>query len=349
MVKQGLNSPASNVSPDVTTYRSPLLDRPGAVAAAGVDAAVPAHFGDPFREQRRLAGGNAKVDLSHREVVRISGPDRLNWLHSLATQHLESLPPHEATTALFLSPQGRVEHALYAIDDGESFWAHVEPGTAAGLIKFLDSMRFMMRVEVADVTSDYAVVWDSGQSDAGTDDLARVSDRGRETFVPRADLDGFIGDAPAGIWAYEALRIAAHQPRFGFESDERTIPHELGWIGTAVHLDKGCYRGQETVARVHTLGRPPRRLAMLHLDGSAEHLPPHGSEVTADGRAVGYVGSVARHYELGTIALAVLKRNVPIDADLVADGVPATQEVIVDPEVGLHVRPTSAGASVVRR
>lgn len=330
------------------TYRSPLLDRPGAVSGTGIDAAVPGHYGDPFREQRRLLAGDAAVDLSHRDVIRVSGPDRLGWLHSLATQHLESLLPHEATVSLFLSPQGRVEHALYAVDDGESFWAHVEPGAAADLVEFLDSMRFLMRVEVADVSDEYAIVWDAG-TDTDPDRLTRVGPRGREVFVPRNELGEFIGEAPAGILAYEALRIAAHEPRFGFDTDERTIPHEVGWIGTAVHLDKGCYRGQETVARVHTLGRPPRRLVMLHLDGSAEHLPAHGAEVSADGRKVGYVGSAARHYELGPIALAVIKRNVAVDADLLADGVAAAQELVVDPEVGLHVRPTSAGASVVRK
>lgn len=320
------------------TYRSPLLDRPGAVPGTGIDAAVPGHYGDPFREQRRLVSGDASVDLSHREVVRISGPDRLGWLHSLATQHLESLAPHEATVSLLLSPQGRVEHALYAVDDGESFWAHVEPGTAAGLAEFLDSMRFMMRVEITDVSDEYAIVWDAGTT-ADPARLTRIGARGREVFVPRHELDDFVGEAPAGLLAYEALRVAAHEPRFGFDTDDRTIPHEVGWIGSAVHLDKGCYRGQETVARVHTLGRPPRRLVMLHLDGSVEHLPAHGAEVSADGRKVGHVGSAARHHELGPIALAVVKRNVAVDADLLADGVAAAQEVIVDPDIGLHVRP----------
>jgi tRNA-modifying protein YgfZ len=322
----------------VTTFRSPLLDRPGAVQATGPDTGIAAHYGDPLREQRRLAAGESAVDLSHREIVRIAGPDRLAWLHSLSTQHLESLPAGQATTALLLSPQGRVEHALYAVDDGEAFWAHVEPGTAAGLVAFLDSMRFLMRVEVADVSADYAVVWEPVAS-VHDDYLTRVTDRGRDVVVPRAELDTYVGAEPAGVWAYEALRIEAHEPRFGHDTDDRTIPHEVGWIDTAVHLDKGCYRGQETVARVHTLGRPPRRLVMLHLDGSAEHLPEHGAPVEHEGRQVGYVGSAARHHELGPIALALIKRNVPVDVDLLADGVAAAQDVVVDPEVGLHVRP----------
>ena len=109
--------------------------------------------------------------------------------------------------------------------------------------------------------------------------------------------------------------------------------------GPAVHLEKGCYRGQETVARVHTLGRPPRRLTLLHLDGTENRLPTAKTEIMLDGRSVGFVGSSARHHELGPIALAVLKRNVPVDAQLEVDGMPAAQEVVVDPDVGLHVRP----------
>lgn len=319
-------------------YRSPLLDRPGAVEAAAPDVGVAAHYGDPLREQRRLVAGESAVDLSHRDVVQVSGPDRLGWLHSLTTQHVEGLRAGEATTALLLSPHGHVEHAMYAVDDGESFYAHVESGTAAALVQFLDSMRFLMRVEVADVSADYAVVWSPASAPAGSG-LVRSAGRGHEMFVPRAELPAAVGDRPAGVWAYDALRIAAHEPRIGLDTDHRTIPHEVGWIGSAVHLDKGCYRGQETVARVHTLGRPPRRLVLLHLDGSVDHLPSQGDDVVLDGRTVGFVGSAARHYELGPIALALVKRNVPVDATLLAGGVAAAQEVVVDPEIGLHVRP----------
>lgn len=317
----------------MSTYRSPLLARSGAVAATGPDAGVAAHYGDPMREQR-VPG---PVDLSHRGVVRVTGPDRLSWLHSLATQHVEQLPPGQATTALLLSPHGHVEHAMYAVDDGAAFWAHVEPGTAPALVDFLDSMRFLLRVEVADVSDEFAVVW---EPEAAPHDLhlSRFTDRGREVFVPRSSLAAYVGDTPSGVWAHEARRIAAHEPRLGLDTDHRTIPHEVGWIGTAVHLDKGCYRGQETVARVHTLGRPPRRLVMLHLDGSVDHLPAHCDDVELDGRTVGFVGSAARHHELGPIALALVKRNVAVDAELLAGGVAAAQEVVVDPEAGLHVR-----------
>ncbi|MEJ7629400.1 MAG: folate-binding protein [Nocardioidaceae bacterium] len=288
-----------------------------------MDAGVPAHYGDPFREQQRLLAGTGVVDLSHRGVVRVSGPDRLGWLHSLTTQHLAALPPYQRTTTLILSPQGHVEHHMSGYDDGETFWAHVEPGAAPGLVGWLDSMRFMMRVEVADVTDEWAAVAPGPE----TVDLVR-----------RSELAGATGATPCGVWAFEALRIARGEARLGLDTDHRTIPNETGWIGNAVHLDKGCYRGQETVARVHTLGRPPRRLVLLLLDGSVDRLPERGSAVNLDGRQVGLVGSAARHHELGPVGLALVKRNVPVGAELLADGVAAAQEVLVEPEAGLHVR-----------
>ncbi len=305
---------------------SPLLGLPGAVEAGGVDAGVAAHYSSFYTEQRTLAGGDGFVDLSHRDVVRITGPDRLTWLHALTTQAFETLSPKQPTQALILSPQGHVEHAFAGVDDGESFTTHTEPGAAPALIDFLGRMIFMSRVEVAAVTGDVAVAWRPAV--------------GYE-FVPRERLEAYAEAAgPAcGLWAHEALRIARGEPRLGLDTDHRTIPNEVGWIGSAVHLDKGCYRGQETVARVHNLGRPPRRLTMLHLDGSENTLPPLGAEVLYGDRAVGFAGSSARHFELGPIALALLKRNVPVDAALTVAGMPAAQEVIVDPDVGLHFRP----------
>ncbi len=314
----------------MTHAPSVLLDLPAAVAGDGIDAQVAAHYGSFNTEQRTLESGDGFVDLSHRDVVRVTGPDRLTWLHSLTTQFFEGLAPGVWTQALILSPQGHVEHEFTGVDDGESFTAHTEPGAGAALAEFLDRMRFMMRVEVS-LVADVAVVW-RPVTEAG----------GGFAFVGRdklADFPAAAGPA-AGMWAYEALRIARGEPRFGLDTDHRTIPNEVGWIGPAVHLDKGCYRGQETVARVHTLGRPPRRLTLLHLDGSENRLPVAGSPVLREGKEIGFVGSSARHHELGPIALALVKRNVPVDAVLEVDGMSVAQEVLVDPEVGLHVRPT---------
>jgi len=305
---------------------SPLLSRPGAVEADPPDAGVAAHYGDPFREQRALVAGEASVDLSHLPVVRVSGPDRLTWLHSLTSQHVEHLEPGVPTEALLLSPHGHVEHALYLVDDGQAVWAHVEPGTAGALVEFLDKMRFWSKVEVEDVSTSYAVVL-TPQVVPGVP--VRTVAHGVEAFVARDDVASVLAGPVAGVWALEALRIADGRPRLGLETDHRTIPHELGWLETAVHLDKGCYRGQETVARVHNLGRPPRRLVLLHLDGSESVLPEHGEPVLLGDRAVGSITSAARHYELGPIALALVKRSTPAEETLVTAGIAAAQEVLV--------------------
>lgn len=335
---------------------SPLLDRSGAVAGTGVDAPVAAHYGDPMGEQRRLeaaAGsttpaelaGSPIVDLSHRGVFTVSGADRLSWLNDLTTQHVADLRPGDSTTALLLSPNGHVEHALYLVATADAVWIHTEPDAAPAAVAFLRSMQFMLRVEIVDHSDDIAIIWRPGDPGEHGDPLVRQgpdSLGGHEVFLPRSELDSRTAAArPSGSWAYEARRIAAHVPRFGFDTDHRAIPNELGWLGTAVHLAKGCYRGQETVARVHNLGRPPRRLVFLHLDGSVDDLPAHGAKIVGGGREVGLVGSAVRHYELGPIALALIKRSIDPELELLVEGatgqVAAAQEVVVPPDLGLHV------------
>jgi folate-binding protein YgfZ len=320
--------------------KSPLLSLPGAVPGEGPDEGVAAHYGDLFREQRALADGTGFVDLSHRGVVTVTGADRLSWLHLLLTQHVSELPAGEATEALILSAHGHIEHALYLVDDGETTWAHVEPDSQSDLIAYLESMKFFYRVEIADRTEEFAVVHLPAGSIAETPEgaVARETAHGRDLFLPRTGLEAFAAaSGPAiGVLAYEALRVEAHRPRLGMETDHRTIPHELGWIGSAVHLQKGCYRGQETVARVHNLGKPPRRLVFLHLDGSEVKLPGHGAPIRLaadgeEGRQLGFITSSARHHELGPIALALVKRNVPVDAALIADSTAASQETVVEP------------------
>jgi len=330
------------------------------------DQGVPWHFGEPHREQRSLVEGTAAVDLSNRGIVTVTGPDRLTWLHDLTTQHLLSLRAGASSLALILSPHGHVEHELHLVDDGTTTWIVAQPGTADALTAYLESMRFMLRVEVANVSDTYGVVWeqsrdidprfptwlepvdfagegttDSG-SDRGGDASKYVSHRpaalpGREVILPLAEVPARLAafGNVAGTWALEALRVAAAVPRLGLETDHRTLPHEVGWIGPGVHLAKGCYRGQEAVARVHNLGHPPRRLALLHLDGSDQSLPSHGDEVFVDGKAVGWIGTAAWHFEDGPIATAIIRRNTPQgEAALVrtADGdVAASIETVVLP------------------
>ena len=329
----------------------------------------PEHYGDPIGEQRALEAGLAIVDLSDRDVVTITGPDRLSWLDSLTSQAIAHLAPGESAETLLLSPNGRIEYAARVLDDGETTWLLMDAGTGAGFAAFLERMRFMLRVEVADRSADFATVGTMGEAPAATtapngqplvwvDPWVAVQPGGHqyatgahpyaewsycEALVERARLGELAGAAVAGTLALEALRIAAWRPRAATELDGTAIPHEFDWLRSAVHLSKGCYRGQETVAKVHNLGHPPRRLVLLHLDGSDGVLPEPGAEVRlgrpdADGAVVGRVTAAARHHELGPIALALVKRSADPASELTVDAdgvpVPATQEVIVPTDAG---------------
>ncbi|GAA1073080.1 CAF17-like 4Fe-4S cluster assembly/insertion protein YgfZ [Nocardiopsis metallicus] len=326
---------------------SPLLTTPGAVSADSPDSDVAAHYGDPSHEARAMERSSAWVDRSNRGVVRVSGPDRLGWLDDITSQLTRDLAPGTATEALVLDARGHLRHHLSLVDDGEATWVHTEPGGGPGLAEFLDSMVFMLRVEVEDLSDSYSVLTVLGPersrvAGAVEDVPSRPAGEEIDLFVPSEGLVAAAekltaaGARPAGMWPYEAHRIAAHRARPGLDSDERSIPHEMNWIGSAVHLEKGCYPGQETVARVHNLGRPPRRLVMLHLDGTVERLPVLGGDIELGGRKVGRVGTSARHHELGPIALGLVKRTAPVDADLVVDGIAAGQEVVVDPDTGAN-------------
>jgi folate-binding protein YgfZ len=317
----------------------------------------PEHYGNPLGEQRALAAGEAVVYLGHRGVVTVTGPDRLTWLDSLTSQALAGLQPGSSTETLQLDPTGRVEYAIRIVDDGSTAWLLVDAAEAAGLFTWLSRMRFMLRVEIADRSADFVTIGSLGYpvSDAVVTwaDPWNAVQSGGHQYASREAYDWNYTESlaavepvettptpypAAGTLALEALRIAAWRPRFATEVDERTIPHELDWLRSAVHLSKGCYRGQETVAKVHNLGHPPRRLVMLHLDGSDAVLPRHGDAIEAGDAEVGFVTSAAIHYELGPIALAVVKRSVDpsLPLTVVSDGtrIAAAQELIVPTDAG---------------
>lgn len=356
----------------------------GAVAEGGVVL----HFGDPMREQRALVSGRALAPLGDRAVVAVSGPDRLSWLDSFTSQALTRLGAGESTELLVLDPQGRVEHAAAVLDDGATAWLITDRDDAEPLTAWLRRMVFRAQVTVearpdllpigffpggeaeqaltdaASAPAGVPLIWvdpwhevqQGGHQYASAQDHPAASYDWRIAMVPTDAAAALAAQHPlAGILAAEALRVAAWRPRWAAEVDERSLPHETDWIRSAVHLNKGCYRGQETVAKVHNLGHPPRRLAALQLDGSDDVLPEPGAIVLADGEEVGHLTSVARHHEDGPIALAILSRRAPV-GDLVvrADGVDvaASQQVIVPADAGatadvprltrLSRRPTAA-------
>ena len=352
------------------SYSSVLLRRHGAVNSGGQDAGVAAHYSDPVHEQRALARGRAVVDQSQRGVVTVSGPDRLSWLTTLSSQVLTGLQPGQSAETLFLSVQGRVEFAPHVLDDGTAAWLITEAAEAPALTAWLESMRFALRVEVADVSEHWAVlaatrdlaeplsaalagddgvgpvlVWHDpwpevstgGHAYAATQEHPGADRPWYEHLVPLPELEVAVaalesqGLSLAGAWAAEALRIEAWRPRWGAETDEKTIPHALDWMRTAVHLSKGCYKGQETVARVHNLGHPPRRLTFLDLDGSQHTLPEAGAAVELGGRTVGRITAAQLHHEAGPVALAVLKRSVDPTAVLTVRDVPQAGDGIEEP------------------
>jgi len=293
----------------------------------GPDKGAIWHFGEPNKEQRALLEGTAWADLSHLAVVAVTGEDRLKWLHDLTTQHLLDFGVGSWTSALILDPQGHVEYQFSLVDDGATTFIVLDPHFAQGLIEYLKKMRFMLKVDVSDASGEYAVLRAPGAANEVGGPFA---------LVPRAELDEMkkVFGASAmqvGTWALDAERVAAGRPRHGFDTDAKSIPNELGVIHGSVHMNKGCYRGQETVAKVYNLGKPPRRLVMLHLDGHAVVMPPTGTPVMNGEVQVGFLGTVARHYELGPIALAIVKRNTPVDAELTVEGVAASQQIIVEP------------------
>lgn len=341
------------------------------VAGAVRDEHGLVHVGNPMREQQLLEGGDAIAALGDRAVVTVAGPDRLTWLDSLTSQALARLLPGESTELLVLDPQGHVEHAASVVDDGETTWLVTDADRVEALTSWLQRMRFRLRVEIAHRT-DVAVI---GGTAAAAADVAALSTwhdpwpavsvggwgyadaevhaaRGRdwsEAIVSTAELDRLVRETIEGARrivgrsAADALRVAAWRPRPAAEADGSTLPHEVDWLRTAVHLSKGCYRGQETVAKVHNLGHPPRRLVALQLDGSDAVLPEPGAVVRRGDDEVGRVTSAARHFEQGPIALALVKRSTPVDAALTVDAddirVAAVQEVVVPPDAGRTAAP----------
>ena len=291
----------------------------------GPDKGAIWHFGEPVKEQRAIEAGKAWADLSHLSVVAVSGDDRLKWLHDLTTQFLTDLGVGIWKDAMILDPKGHVEYQFNLVDDGSTTFITLDPGYAETLIAYLTKMKFMLKVDVRDATSEFAVLRAPG---AATDIGGPYALVPRTEVAEMAQTFGAVA-TQVGTWALDAERVAAGRPRIGFETDHKSIPNELGVLNGAVHMNKGCYRGQETVAKIFNLGNPPRRLVMLHLDGSDVGFPATGTKIENDGVVVGFIGTVARHHELGTIALAMIKRNTPTDATLSVDGIAASQQVIV--------------------
>jgi folate-binding protein YgfZ len=317
-------------------------------------------YSNPLVEQREFVAGSSAVLLEDKSVIVVTGEDRLTWLNDLFSQKLDDLKPGVSVEALWLDAQGRIVRDFHIVDDGEKSWLITYSTELANLVTQLQRMVFRAKVTVEDVSSDYAVVATWSKDVAGSvmswqDPWPEVSVGGwrygggptepwnyRESLVPASEVVSVWKDFKhCGTMALDALRVAAMRPTGPNEIDEKALPHEFDWLSCAVHMNKGCYRGQEAVAKVHNLGHPPRRLVFLHLDGSAHALPDLGDEIFgADDVAIGKVTSVGQHHEMGPIALGLVKRNTPIDIELkvvnaaTGESLSSTQEVIVPVDAG---------------
>jgi folate-binding protein YgfZ len=303
---------------------------------------------NPFVDQRRAVEGSVVVPVVA-GVVRVTGADRHLVLGNVLTQELGSLTPGESRESLGLDGNGRIERVVHVreIDDATILIAPGQSG--ADLATWIDARVFLEDVHAVDVSNDFSV-WGGTRALgplAWTDPWPTIAPGGVtynvieppawdwvETLLPageRPEVDVVDADV------FDAIRVIAGRPVLA-EVDERSLPHELDWLRTAVHLAKGCYPGQETVAKIHNVGHPPRRLVRLHLDGSESVFAVAGDAVFLGDDEVGRITTAGVHFEEGPVALAVIKRSVDVAAQLSVDHdghrLSATQEVVVPPTAG---------------
>lgn len=294
---------------------------------------------NPLIRQRMFAEGKVYAE-TNLAVIRVSGEDRLSWLNSLFSQKLDTLESGESTEALSLDAQGRIQHIMRIIATDQAIILITDGGRLDELFEYLLKMRFRKIVQV-EKTEEVVIA----------SYLKPISDTFWQDSWPEIQIGGFrygsrdithplflnlVDQPPTELIdsaSIEPMRIYAGRPA-ETEIDEKTLPHELDLLTSAVHLQKGCYRGQEAVAKVHKLGHPPRRLTMLYLEDGTE-IPEIGAELFLNERVIGKVTASGNHYEAGPIALALIKRSVDSDAELVFEnGQSATQEVLVPQSAG---------------
>lgn len=370
----------------MTTPSSPLLNHVPGASATNEDKTYPVawHYGNPLGEQSAIEdGATGIIDRFDRVALWVHGEEAKTWLNDLISQKINAIAPGQATFGLILDVQGHVEYQFGIAAVGDGIILDVAADLAEGLETYLSRMIFWAKVEVerldvvqVGVLKKKKAGSAAGEGGGAAGDRAGLGSPEGDAFpnahswrtrqvgeievtdvwLPADELisswdraTGELGYAPTGLMAYTAWRITARQPVVGVDTDEKTIPHEVGWYmgenthgatqladesagptAHAVHLNKGCYRGQETVSRVQNLGKPPRTLVLLHLDGSKNAMPELGADLTAGGRRVGRVGSSVHDATYGPVALALVRRNVVEKLATDPSAVPALKAGEVD-------------------
>ena len=269
------------------------------------------------------------ADRSDRGKLRLTGPQRGWFLHQILTQAFEDIEPGEARDAAMLTAHGRMVAYLEAVATDDSILMHFEPSLAETLPENLRRYVFATQVEISDESSRFGLVLISGADwRAVATELAprhealqatrSLGEEAGYVWVPREDVPSLLDKlAEVGEQAseniLEAIRVTNGAPRWGHEMDPKTFPQEVGIDGWAVHFDKGCYVGQEAMAKIHFRGKVNRRLARLLGPG----LRP-GADVMLDGAKVGSVTSAS-----GDRGLGLLRYTVEAGADVLVEGEPA--------------------------
>lgn len=235
-----------------------------------------------------------------RSYVRVAGPDAESYLDRMVSNDVAALGPGEACEALLLTAKARVIAPLVVLRRGhEDFLLLTEPELGERVRAELLRYRFAAKAEIELEEHTSHVVFDGEgipTSDYG-EPAAEVLDAEIQPSMTPDEL--------------ERLRIEAGTPAWGKEIDDRVLPAEAGLTARAVSFTKGCYPGQEPIARLHYRGHANRGLRVLRLDG----LPEPETELVYEGKAVGRITSAAPT-EDGAVALAYVRREVPEDAEL---------------------------------
>jgi tRNA-modifying protein YgfZ len=240
------------------------------------------------------------VAAREREFIRVAGPDAADYLQRMVSNDVEALAAGEACPALLLTAKARVIAPVVVLRRGdEDFLLLTEPGLGEVVRSHLARMRLRAQCEIEPEQHEAVLVFDG--------------DAGFATDWPGAREALDAGLAPTlSEDELELRRILSCVPRWEREIDDRILPAEAGLDETHVSFSKGCYPGQEPVARLHHRGHPNRGLRVVQLD----EVPEYDAPLLHDGREVGRVTSAARREDGSVVALAYVRTEVPDDAPL---------------------------------
>ncbi len=285
-------------------------------------------------EYRALTESCGLLDRSDRGKLALAGTEAKRFLQGQVTNDVEALTPGSGCYAVFLTPKGKILGDLRILDTGHELLLDTERLALQGLFNMIRRFSIGYDVQLDKRTLERGLISLIGPGAEAASGLAELpaaehshiavevagiparairTDVGLDLLCEAAETSALVaaletgGALPVSETAAECLRVERGRPRYGLDLDDNVIPQEAGLNERAVSFTKGCYVGQETVARLHYRGKPNRQLRGLRLSAPAHT----GDQVAFEGRPVGRLGSVARSPELGPLALALIRREAP--------------------------------------